>query len=218
MKVIIVGCGRVGAALAISICQQHHVTLVDTNPRSFERLGPDFIGRTVEGEGFDRPALIRAGIETADALAAVTSSDSVNVIAARLARDIYHLEHVVARVYNPRRTSIYDKFGLQTVSSSSWGAKRIEQLLLHPGIQSICSAGNGEVQIYEITVPDEWSGRKISELVSLEYAIPVALARAGGAFLPDHEAVLQSHDILQVSATSEGAAALRFQLHENGKE
>ena len=216
MNIIIVGCGRVGVELAISLHQNHMVSVIDRNSSSFDRLGLHFSGRTVQGDAMDRTSLERAGIETADALAAVTSSDNVNAIVARIARDIFHVNHVVARIYNPRRAPIYEKLNLQTVSSSSWGAHRIEQLLVHPGMQSISSAGNGEVQVYELTVPSEWNGHKVSELVPMEYAIPVALARNGKGILPRGEIMLASQDILQVSSTPEGVKVLRERVHENG--
>src|SRR5512135_817848 len=184
MNVIIVGCGRVGAELALSLCREHLVTVIDPDPRSFDRLGLDFSGRTVQGEGLDRDALIRAGIESADALAAVTSSDNVNVIVARIARDLFHVKRVATRIYNPRRLPIYEKLNLQTVSSSSWGAHRIEQLLTHPGVQSVVSAGDGEVQVYEIAVPQEWAGRRLAELVPADSAVPVSVTRGNRSSLP----------------------------------
>jgi trk system potassium uptake protein TrkA len=216
MKIIIVGCGRVGVELALALHQNHLVSVIDRNARSFDRLGLHFSGRTVQGHGMDRTALERAGIETANALAAVTSSDNVNAIVARVAQDMYHVPRVVARIYNPRRAPIYEKLNLQTVSSSSWGAHRIEQLLVHPGMQSVSSAGNGEVQVYELTVPAEWNGRKVSELVPMEHAIPVALARNGKGILPRSETALEPQDILQVSSTPEGVKILRERVHENG--
>jgi len=215
-NIVIVGCGRVGAELALSIYQQNHnVAIVDSNPRAFDKLGPDFRGRTVQGEAIDRDVLRRAGIENADAFAAVTTSDTVNIVAARVARDIFHVPHVVARVYNPRRAPIYEKLGLQTIASSSWGAKRIEQLILHSSLQSVYTAGHGEVQIYEISVPHEWDGRPLANLVPEPHARVIALARGGRASLPNPDILLQAHDILQVSATDAGAALLRRRLHTN---
>lgn len=216
MNVIIVGCGRVGVELALSVCRKHVVTVIDTNARAFDRLGSDFLGRTVQGEGFDREVLKRAGIESAEALAAVTRSDNVNVVVARMARELYHIRRVVARVYNPRRIPIYEKFGLQTVASSSWGAQRIEQLILHPGLHSIFSAGNGEVQLYEISVPEEWSGRPLSELLPDASARAMSLVRSGKALLPDPGSRMQTQDLLHVGATDEGVAELRRRLHMNG--
>jgi trk system potassium uptake protein TrkA len=216
MNIVIVGCGRVGVELALALYQNHAVSVVDRDLHSFDRLGLHFSGRTIQGHGMDRSVLERAGIETAHALAAATSSDNVNAIVARIAQAIYSVNHVVARIYNPRRAPIYEKLNLQTVSSSSWGAHRIEQLLVHPGMQSVSSAGNGEVQIYEVTVPAEWNGHKISELVPMEDSIPVALARNGKGILPRAEILLESQDILQVSSTPAGVKILRERLHENG--
>ena len=218
-NIIIVGCGRVGAELALSIYRQNHnVTVVDSNPRAFDKLGAEFRGRTVQGEAIDRDVLKRAGIENADAFAAVTTSDSVNIVAARIARDIFHVPHVVARVYNPRRAPIYEKLGIQTIASSSWGAKRIEQLMLHSGLQSIYTAGHGEVQVFEISVPHEWEGKPVGDLVPEPHARVVALARGGRGSLPTAATLLQAHDILQVSATDEGARLLRQRLHSNGEK
>ena len=216
--IIIVGCGRVGAELALSINRQgHHVVVMDQNVHAFDRLGPDFRGRTVLGDALDHEALKRAGIEQAHGLAAVTASDSANIIVARVARDLFKVQHVVARVYDPNRGPIYEMMGLQSVASTSWGARRLEQLLLHPGLQSIYEAGNGEVQIYEVAVPDSWKDRKLSELLPAGQALPAALARGGRGLLPDPDFVLQPQDVLQVSATAEGAAELRRRLGVNGK-
>jgi trk system potassium uptake protein TrkA len=216
-QIVIVGCGRVGAELALSIYERGHtVAVVDSNPRAFDRLGADFRGRTVQGEAIDRDVLQRAGIESANAFAAVTTSDSVNIVAARIAKDLFHVPHVVARVYNPDRAPIYEKLGIQTIASSSWGAKRIEQLMLHSGLQSVYTAGHGEVQIYEITIPHEWEGQTLGDLLPEAHLRPVALARGGRGSLPDRSTVLQAHDILQVSATEEGAALLRQRLPTNG--
>ncbi|HKZ71472.1 MAG TPA: TrkA family potassium uptake protein [Nitrospirota bacterium] len=216
-QIIVVGCGRVGAELALSLYRQEHiVSVVDMNPRSFDRLGPQFRGITVQGEGIDQDALKRAGIETADALAAVTASDSVNIVCSRLARNVYHLKHIIARVYNPVRMPIYENLGLQAIASSSWGARRIEQLILHPGLESVYSVGHGEVQIYEISVPEAWNGRTIGEMIPAEGVLPVSIVRGGHAYLPDRQTVLQTHDLLQVSSLPEGAAHLQRFIHGKG--
>lgn len=216
--IIIVGCGRVGAELAVSLWQKkHRVTIMDANPRTFERLGPDFQGRTVQGDGMDREALKRAGIAEAHALAAVTTSDSVNIVVARMAQNIFQLKHVVARVYNPRRTPVYEKLGLQTIASSSWGAQRIEEFILHPRMRSIHTVGAGGLEIYEVMIPAEWAGRRLTELLPAEGARAVGLARGGVSVLPAGDAQLQNDDLLHVSAVPAAAEELRRRLHlENG--
>jgi len=217
--IVIVGCGRVGVELALSVHRQGHtVSVMDANSKAFDKLGPDFRGRTVLGDALDYGALKRAGIETAHGLAAVTASDSANIVVARVARDIFKVEHVVARVYEPTRAPIYEMLGLQTVASTSWGAQRIEQLLLHPGVRSIYSAGNGEVQIYEVSIPDAWKNRALSELMSSDSLRPVALSRGGRALLPASDLALQAQDVLLVSATVDGVALLRQRLQLNGKD
>lgn len=211
--IVIVGCGRVGVELALSVSQQgHNVAVMDANPKAFDRLGPAFHGRTVLGDALDYAALKRAGVETAHGLAAVTASDSANIVVARVARDMFKVEHVVARVFDPSRGPVYEMLGLQTVASSSWGAQRIEQLLLHPGLRSVFSAGNGEVQVYEVSIPDSWKGRLLSELAATDSVRPVAVSRGGRAMLPAADLALQPQDMLLVGATDEGVRVLRQKL------
>jgi trk system potassium uptake protein len=216
-NILIIGCGRVGVELAHSIIRKGHaVTIMDSSLLAFDRLGPNFRGRTVQGDALDQEALKRAGIDQAHGVAAVTTSDSANIVAARIARDIFHVEHVVARVYDPSRAPIYEHMGLQTIASSSWGARRIEQLLLHPGLRSLVAAGNGEVQVYEITVPAAWANRALHDVLPAGQALPVAVSRGGRAVLPTLDFVLHDDDLLQISATDEGATALLHRL--NGGE
>jgi trk system potassium uptake protein len=208
-NILIIGCGRVGVELAHSIMRKgHNVTVMDNHLRAFDRLGQDFRGRTVQGDALDQESLKRAGIDQAHGVAAVTTSDSANIVAARIARDIYNVEHVVARVYDPSRAPIYEHMGLQTIASSSWGAHRIEQLLLHPGLRSLVAAGNGEVQVYEITVPEAWHNHSLGSILPAGQALPVAVSRGGRALLPTADFALHDGDILQVSATDQGAEEL----------
>jgi trk system potassium uptake protein TrkA len=216
--IIVVGCGRVGAELALALWHKNHrVTIMDAHARAFDRLGPEFLGRTVQGDGLDQDALKRAGIAEAHALAATTASDSVNIVVARVAQEIFKLKHVVARVYNPRRTPVYEKLGIQTIASSSWAAQRIEQFILHPGMRSLHAVGNGEVEVYELIIPPDWGGRRIMDLLPDHGAIVVALSRNGRGLLPVADTVLQADDLLYVSATDPASASLRRRLHqENG--
>ena len=156
--------------------------------------------------------LERAGIESADGLAAVTSSDSTNAVIAHIARTLYKIPRVVVRDYEPRFRAIYDAFSLQVISSIEWGAQRLEELLYHEDLRTVFSAGNGEVEIYELTVPQNWQGRSLKDVCPLQQAIPVALSRAGRAILPNPETRLEDGDVLQVSATLEGAKLLRQKI------
>jgi len=150
MKVIVVGAGRVGAELAYRLSQQgHQVTVIDQLDANMDNLPADFRGRTVTADVLNRDALRQAGIEEADGLAAVSNTDSVNTVVAHLARTIYNVPNVVVRSYDPRWRPLLEAFGLQIVSPSSWGARRIEEMLTQPSLRSVFSAGNGEVEIVE---------------------------------------------------------------------
>src|SRR6266511_3462395 len=203
MNFIIVGCGRVGAELCYHLFKRgHQIVVVDINRDAFNRLHPDFRGRTLEGEGLAEGVLERAGIREADGLAAVTNSDTLNAVVAHAARIIYNVPNVVARNYDPNLRTVIEAFGLQTVGSTYWGAQRVEELLMNPMQKMVYSAGNGEVEVYEVRIPEEWNGRTLGELTKpLKDCIPVALSRAGRSSLPDLTATLQTGDLLNVSST-----------------
>jgi trk system potassium uptake protein TrkA len=184
MKVVVAGCGRMGAELALRFSEAHEVTVVDRDARAFSRLGPGFRGRTVEGVAFDREVLLRAGVESSDALAAVTSGDNANILIARVARNVFRVPTVVARVYDPRRAKIYRRLGLQTVSTTAWGVVRMTQLIAHRELNVIRSLGEGEVELVEQEVPAHWVGRSVGQ-VSVPGEISVAaILRRGGGLLP----------------------------------
>ena len=214
MNFIVVGCGRVGAELCYHLFKGgHQVVVVDVNKESFNRLHPDFRGRTLEGEGLAEGVLERAGIREADGLAAVTNSDTLNAVVAHAARTIYDVPNVVARNYDPNLRPIIEAFGLQTVGSTSWGAQRVEELLMNPTQRMVYSADNGEVEVYEVQIPEEWHGRSVGELLQpLKECYPVALSRAGKSSLPTLETPLQSGDLFNFSSTFEGMRAMMARL------
>jgi trk system potassium uptake protein TrkA len=214
MNFIVVGCGRVGAELCYHLFKSgHQVVVVDSRRESFNRLHPDFRGRTLEGEGLAESVLERAGIHEADGLAAVTNSDTLNAVVAHTARAFYNVPNVVARNYDPNLRVVIEAFGLQTVGSTYWGAQRVEELLMNPSQKVVYSAGNGEVEVYEVLVPEAWNGKTLGELLKpVKQCYPVALARAGRAFLPELTTALQTGDLLNVSSTFEGMGALTVRL------
>jgi trk system potassium uptake protein TrkA len=214
MNFIVLGCGRVGAELCYRLYKSgHQVVVVDSNRQAFNRLHPDFRGRTLEGEGLAESVLERAGIREADGLAAVTNSDTLNAVAAHIARAFYDVPNVVARNYDPNLRSIIEAFGLQTVGSTYWGAQRVEELLMNPLQKVVYSPGNGEVEVYEVLIPEEWNNRTLGELLDqLKGCYPVALSRAGRAFLPEADTKLHEGDLLNVSSTFEGMGALTARL------
>jgi trk system potassium uptake protein TrkA len=219
MNFIIVGCGRVGAELCYHLFKSgHQVVVVDIDKESFNRLHPDFRGRTLEGEGLAEGVLERAGIREADGLAAVTNSDTLNAVVAHAARTIYDVPNVVARNYDPNLRSVIEAFGLQTVGSTSWGAQRVEELMMNPTQRVVYSAGNGEVEVYEVQIPEEWDGRPLAELLEpLKECYPVALSRAGKSSLPGPQTTLQSGDLLNFSSTFEGMRAMMTRLSKKAE-
>lgn len=215
MDIIVVGCGRVGAELCYRLFKKgHRVTVIDNHEESFGNLPHDFRGRMLEGEALNQDVLLRAGIDTAQGLAAVTSSDTLNVVVAYLASSYYKIQNVVARNYDSRFRPLHETFNLQVVSSSSWGAQRIEELLHHQEMRTVFSAGNGEVEVYEFTVPPAWEGRRLGELLPENSCTPTALTRAGRATMPDADTLLESGDAVLVSATFDGIEMLRKNLKQ----
>ena len=219
MNFIVLGCGRVGAELCYRLFKSgHQVVVVDSDRQAFNRLHADFRGRTLEGEGLAESVLERAGIREADGLAAVTNSDTLNAVAAHIARVFYSVPNVVARNYDPNLRSIIEVFGLQIVGSTYWGAQRVEELLMNPLQKAVYSPGNGEVEVYEVRIPEEWNDRTMGELLDeLKGCYPVALARAGRSSLPEADTKLREGDLLNISSTFEGIGALTARLFKKAE-
>lgn len=213
MKVIVVGCGRFGAELAYNLYSHgHEVSVVDMDFNAFNNLPADFEGRECEGDALNEEVLRRAGIEKSSALVAATSSDALNLTIGHVAREIHHVGMVIARNYEPSSRPLYETFNIQVVSAASWGVQRIEEMLMD--IQKpIFSAGNGEVEVYEVKVPAQWNGKTLGDLIDGVDAIPVALTRAGRAELPRMDQKLIVDDALLVSSTMRGIESLRLRVN-----
>lgn len=215
MNLIVVGCGRVGAELSLRLYKQgHRVTVIDPVSSSFNNLSPEFRGRTIEGDALDEDVLRRAGIVEADGLAAVTVSDSTNAVVAHIARSIFHVQNVVARNYDPKNRHLLEVFELQIVGSTSWGAQRIEELLNQTEIRMLFSAGNGEVGLYEFSIPHKWDGHSTGEVMAVGGVTLAAITRAGKASLPEDDYILHQGDIVLVSGTKQGVQTLWSRLYQ----
>ena len=194
------GCGRVGSSLATELeAAGHSVAVIDQSREAFRRLGPDFKGRTVSGVGFDRDTLLEAGIETADAFAAVSNGDNSNILAARVARETYGVDNVVARIYDPGRAEIYQRLGIPTVATVIWATDQILRRLVPEGSRSEWRDASGAVQLCEMHPHKDWFGMAITELEEATGARVAFITRLGEGLIPDVHSVLQEGDLLHVT-------------------
>lgn len=204
MHVVIMGCGRVGSTLALSLEQRgHSVAVIDSDADAFRRLGGDFTGATVTGVGFDRDVLLSAGIERADAFAAVSSGDNSNIISARVARETFGVERVVARIYDPKRAEVYERLGIPTVATVRWTADRMMRHLVPEGNVEIWRDPTSTVSIMEIPMHPDWIGRSVGDLESRSGTRLAYLMRFGLAMLPTASTVIQDGDLAFMLVTDE---------------
>jgi trk system potassium uptake protein TrkA len=197
------GCGRVGEQVArLMDRENYHVTVIDSDSAALDRLGHEFKGRAIKGVGFDRDVLLAAGIEQADAFAATSSSDNANIIAARIARQVFRVPRVIARLYDPRRAEIYRRLGLITISSTVWGAERIRELLVHADFDPRMTFGHGEVVLLAIETPPQLVGRQVKNLVVAGEINVVAITRQGQAFLPIMGTEFRQDDVIHLAILS----------------
>jgi trk system potassium uptake protein TrkA len=199
VHVVIMGCGRVGSTIAHSLeAAGHSVAVVDQSAEAFRRLGPDFGGRTVTGVGFDRDTLVEAGIEEADAFAAVSSGDNSNIISARVARETFGIDNVVARIYDPRRAEVYTRLGIPTVATVRWTADEMLRRLLPAGAHAVWSDPSGHVVLSEVPYDVRWVGRSIRWIEENTGVRIAFVTRFGDAQLVTPATVLQDGDVLHV--------------------
>ena len=204
MHVVVMGCGRVGAAIARRLeAIGHSVAVIDQDPAAFRRLGPDFTGRQVTGLGFDRQTLLDAGIDSAGAFAAVSSGDNSNIISARVARETFGVQHVVARIYDEKRAEVYERMGIPSVATVPWTVSRLLRELLSVKVSELWRDPTGQVVLMRVTVTEGWVGRKLAELEAASGARAAWLVRFGAAQLPTPATVLQDGDQLVVAVTDE---------------
>jgi trk system potassium uptake protein len=203
VHVVIMGCGRVGASMATALERlDHSVAVIDKDPQSFRRLAADFHGEQVVGTGFDRQVMIAAGIERAGAFAAVSSGDNSNIISARVARETFGVEHVVARIYDPKRAEVYERLGIPTVATVPWTTDRLLRTLLPDGVASAWRDPSGKVAVLQVPVHEGWVGRTVREFQEATGARVAFLMRFGSGRLPEARTVIQADDQVYVAALS----------------
>ena len=193
------GCGRVGSSLAVSLEDKgHDVAVIDQDGAAFRRLGTSFHGRRVEGVGFDRDTLREAGIEQAYAFAAVSSGDNSNILAARVARETFGIENVVARIYDPGRAEVYQRLGIPTVATVRWTANQMLRRLLPKGATPDHQDPSGKVVVAEVPVGEAWVGERISRLEAESGARVAYVTRLGEGLLPEANTVYQDGDLVHI--------------------
>lgn len=219
VHVVIMGCGRVGSTLAMILeAEGHTVAVVDSNEEAFRRLGHGFAGRTVTGVGFDRDTLREAGIEQAQAFAAVSSGDNSNILAARVARETFGVDNVVARIYDPGRAEVYQRLGIPTVATVRWTADQMIRRLLPHGAEPEWRDPSGTMRLAEVPVDTSWVGERISHIETASGARVAFLTRLGEGLLPGEDTVLQDGDIVHVVMRDEDADAVEAVFRRRPEE
>jgi trk system potassium uptake protein len=201
VHIVIMGCGRVGSTLAhILEDKGHSVAIIDQNPEAFRRLRGGFRGRRITGFGFDRDVLVEAGIEHASAFVAVSSGDNSNIISARVARETFGVENVVARIYDPRRAEVYQRLGIPTVATVRWTADQMLRRMLPEGPAPVWHDPTGDVVLAEVQLDPKWIGAKVSALEDTAQTRVGFLSRMGEALVPGPDTVIQEGDVVHVMA------------------
>ncbi|MFN8050025.1 MAG: TrkA family potassium uptake protein [Acidimicrobiales bacterium] len=204
MHFVVVGCGRVGSGLAQQLTADGHtVGVIDRRAEAFAKLPDGFTGTTVVGVGFDRERLMAAGIDRADALAAVTSGDNSNILVARVAREAFGVERVAARIYDPHRAAIYERLGIPTIATVQWTTDRVMRRLLPDAAAPVWVDPTAAVSVIERPVPSHWAGRRISDLESTCGGRVISLSRLGSATLAETTQALQDGDVVWVAVPSD---------------
>jgi trk system potassium uptake protein TrkA len=220
VHIVIMGCGRVGSSIAHTLEDRgHSVAVIDQDPEAFRKLRSGFKGIKVTGVGFDRDVLTEAGIERAGAFAAVSSGDNSNVIAARVARESFGVQRVVARIYDPRRASVYQRLGIPTVATVAWTADQMLRRLIPEGAASLWRDPTGAVVLAEVAYSEAWLGQKVCDLEQTARARVAFISRLGEALVPGPSLVLQEGDVVNVIAEEADIAEIArvFASPEPGK-
>jgi trk/ktr system potassium uptake protein len=201
VHIVIMGCGRVGSTLAhILEDRGNSVAIIDKEPEAFRKLRSGFKGERVTGNGFDRAVLIQAGIERADAFAAVSSGDNSNIMSARVVRETFGIQRVAARIYDSRRAEVYERLGIPSVATVRWTADQILRKLLPEGSEPLWRDPSGKIVLVELPFSPVWIGEQVKSLEARAMTRIAFVDRLGEAFVPDSGTILQEGDVIHVIA------------------
>jgi trk system potassium uptake protein TrkA len=218
VHIVIMGCGRVGSSLARSLEKRGHtVAVIDLELDSFRRLGPGFAGKTIRGVGFDREVLLEAGISEADGFAAVSSGDNSNILSARVVRETFQVDNVVARIYDPGRAEVYERLGIPTVATVRWTADQVLRRLLPGGSEPQWRDPSGSVRLMEVHVDRAWVGRTIEEIEDATGSRVPFLFRLGAGIVPKRGTVFQDGDLVYAAVVDSRLAEVESILAQPPK-
>ena len=200
MNIIIMGCGRVGSQVSqLLVRQGHAVTVIDHDANALAKLGKDFKGKVVEGLGFDRNVLVEAGVETAEGFVAASASDNANIVAARIARNIFRVPRVVARLYDPVRAEVYHRLGLTTISSTLWGAERIVEVVTHTDLDVLQVFGDGGTTMVRVEAPSRLNGYRVAQMNIPGEVLVTAITRDDQTFIPVSGTEFKEGDVMYLA-------------------
>jgi trk system potassium uptake protein TrkA len=200
MKVIIIGCGKFGSGLAVKLDKKgDDVTIIDSDPEAFELLDKKFGGTKIAGVGFDRDVLEQAGITRSDAIVACSKKDETNALIGKLARDAYSVPRIICRLYDPRRAAIYRSFGIETISTTSWGVQRAMDMLSYNSLDCVLMLGDSQAEIVRAEAPEMLEGRTVNELCVYGEMNVIAISRGNQIFIPNSGTPIEKNDVLYIS-------------------
>ena len=213
MKIIITGCGRVGSQVSrLLVSLGHEVTVIDHDTNALAKLGAEFKGKVVRGLGFDRNTLLAADIEHAEGFVAASSSDNANIVAARIARNIFHVPRVVARLYDPLRAEVYQRLGLTTISTTGWGAERIVEVITHTDLDILHIFRDGGTTLVRVEIPMRLSSHHVNQMNILGEVMVIAITRNEQTFIPVSGTEFQEGDIVHIAVIPSAMARLEEML------
>ncbi|MFM8944274.1 MAG: potassium channel family protein [Actinomycetota bacterium] len=199
MRVVIMGCGRVGILLTQElVAAGHEVAVIDRDPSAFDRLPPGFEAKRVVGLGFDRGVLEEAGIREADAFIAVSSGDNSNIVSARVAREHYKVEKVIARIFDPMRARIYERLNIPTIATTRWGVQQMLLMLAHPREEIEESLAAGNLYRMRVQVPAHLVGKSVDHLALEGKVLVAGVERGASGFIPVAASTFQEGDVANV--------------------
>lgn len=219
MHIVIMGCGRVGASVARSLSKAgHSVAVIDRDEAAFRRLGTEFAGSQILGLGFDRDTLLRARIAEAHAFAAVSSGDNSNIIAARAARELFGVQTVVARIYDPKRAAVYERLGIPTVATVPWTTDRFIRELIPDGVLREWRDPSGTASILKLPYHDDFVGRPLADLEAASETRACFVIRFGKGILPTADTVIQDGDLIYAASVAADISGLADMATTSPKE